>query len=84
VILPPPLCAVNPWGNEVLPNMKQKVIGKTMHIFLRLWEKVTLLATPINAFYNLTKSETTGENCMTSGKNTGLNQSSPGAETVHG
>ncbi len=50
--------------------MKQKKIGKVMHIFLRLWEKVTLSPTPINAFDKLSKSEATGENCMTSGKNT--------------
>jgi hypothetical protein len=53
-----------------------------MHIFLRLCEKVTLLATPVNAFDNLTKSETNGVNCMTSGKDTGLNQSSARTETV--
>ncbi len=44
-------------------------------------EKVTLSPTPVNAFDKLTKSESTGENCMTSGKNTGLNQSSPMTET---
>ncbi len=64
--------------------MKQKVIGKPMHIFLRLWEKVTLSPTPINAFDKLTKSESTEENCMTSGKNTGLNQSSPGQKQYMG
>jgi hypothetical protein len=64
--------------------MKQKVVGKTMHIFLRLWEKVTVLATTINAFYNLAKSKATGEDCITSGKNTGLNQSSPGQKQYMG
>ncbi len=77
MILAPLLFAVNPWGNEVLPKMKQKAIGKPMHIFLRLWEKVTLSPTPINAFDKLTKSESTEEDCMTSSKNTDLNQSSP-------
>jgi hypothetical protein len=37
--------------------------------------------TPINAFDKLTKSESTDEDCRTSAKNTGLNQSSPRTET---
>jgi hypothetical protein len=82
VILAPLLFADNPWANVVLQMMKQKVIGKTMHIFLRLCEKVTLLATPINAFDKLTKSESSEEDCMTSSKNTGLNQSSPRTKTA--
>jgi hypothetical protein len=82
VILAPLLFAVNPWANVALQMMKQKVTVKAMHIFLGLWEKVTLSPTPINAFDKLTKSESTDEDCRTSGKNTGLNQSSPGTETA--
>jgi hypothetical protein len=63
--------------------MKQKVIGKTMHTYLlEIVEKNDLGR--VNAFDNLAKSEATGENCMTSGKNTGLNQSSPGQKQYMG
>ncbi len=82
MILAPLLFAVNPLANVALQMMKQKVIVKAMHIFLGLWEKVTLSPTPINAFDKLTESESTEEDCMTSSKNTWLNQSSPRTKTA--
>ncbi len=71
-------------GQWSLTKYEAKSDRKNNAYLLEIVEKVTLLATPVNAFDNLTKSETTGENCMTSGKNTGLNQSSPGQKQYMG